>query len=349
MEGNFYKLSNGVYLICATGWVGCMVAFLYKNFKDGSISLVKDSHYEYIDPNFYLHDRSKTKLDKRGIKKDASIVINEFTSAFKDKKHINLGGLYSNFRPYSVEKMPKENIPRSREDEILYVDQDNFRESLLRELLRLASTKRLDEDIAEGFERSKIDRPKVRIGMGLNEGYKDVLLERYFKVEPKYPSLCDLAKLVEDLVGQRLMEEQFFEGDLYNFVRALNGKTWISFGEEYLKQFDVIYRGLCGSRIAKSIAERTYRELVFNLSKQVMLKARDIYLGDEISFWHNSKTDNCIVAKRMMLDVNMTLSRGRKVRGIYPGIPEAEIDKLIKYEEEHFGDTPLTIKPIMTK
>lgn len=110
------------------------------------------------------------------------------------------------------------------------------------------------------MDLSKAGNLKSHIGMGLNEGYKDVLLERYFGVEPQFPALCGLAKLLEDLVGQGFMESQFFDGDLYKMVRAMKEMTCSENAREWLMKFDTVYKALQGSYVSKAIAETIYRD-----------------------------------------------------------------------------------------
>lgn len=113
--------------------------------------------------------------------------------------------------------------------------------SIYHELMHMASFYLTDDGIYMiGFRQF---RPfLLDIGGGLNEGYTELLTERYFfdqGVDYTYKCLVNFAKDIESIVGKDKMEELYFNSDLYNlkediikdcseeeFMQFLNDSDW---------------------------------------------------------------------------------------------------------------------------
>lgn len=105
----------------------------------------------------------------------------------------------------------------------LIVDSENLEATLFGALLDFILYRK---EMNSGFDFSKIDvrgfervghiyfsDDKIRVGKGLNDGYEDVILHRYFDIPYRYPEMANLARLFEMSIGRRLMEE------IYNNMR----------------------------------------------------------------------------------------------------------------------------------
>lgn len=187
------------------------------------------------------------KIDKRGIKKDASKAINEFISTIKNIGY-DVTSIYENFRPEMIEETRGEDAGTyDRRTAKLLIDPNDARNSLLRALLDMYTYREYMTFTVRGFERTvcakKIPNTVESVNTfarGLNEGYKDVILQRHFGVQPKYEELANMVRLLEIILGQKEMEKMFVKGD----TRAFSDNLWIS----HKKIIDSDYRWNIGVR-----------------------------------------------------------------------------------------------------
>ena len=92
------------------------------------------------------------------------------------------------------------------------------------ELLHMASTVKRDEDesIFSGFSQSTKLGNYELLARGINEGYTQLLAERYYKVGyNSYPLEVLITSKLEDIVGQQKMERMYFEADLKGLTNEL--------------------------------------------------------------------------------------------------------------------------------
>jgi hypothetical protein len=91
------------------------------------------------------------------------------------------------------------------------------------ELLHMASTVCIYDEYYSGFYQKNMMH-KIELGNGLNEGYTQLLTERYFIKHKHYNSyyLCKgFAYNLEQIIGRESMEKMYFRSDLYNLIRSL--------------------------------------------------------------------------------------------------------------------------------
>ncbi len=191
----------------------------------------------------------KRKLDKSGIKKEASVVINEFVSTL-EKEGIALDNLYRRFQPHSVQPNLKLAGQYQPSTGILYVDTNNLRETLLRALLEETIT--FDEDkkfIAHGFERINYDsRENEKIiehfGYGMNETYKQLFMARHFDLPIRDESLVSLLRMIEEILGTTKLEDVFLTGNLVDLIHSFMSFHTTSTFKRWIKSFDRAYTSL---------------------------------------------------------------------------------------------------------
>lgn len=228
------------------------------------------------------------KLNKSGIKKEESRIIKEFLGTLSKEDHINLGQMYANFHPFMIEFGRKRLPVYDIESGSLRIDETDKRNSLLRGLLELASTYKWNDEKASGFERigrTKYGNKDFIYGRGLNEGYKEVLLERYFGIEPQYQELAELVSLLEYVIGKKKMEKLFFEGNLHIIYNCIASSCKYKDEEVYrfLRDLDIVYYYSEGETYAGVFtAKKAYNRLITDIAKPAIAKAK---------FYYNSKFD----------------------------------------------------------
>lgn len=248
----------------------------------------------------------KRKLDKSGIKKEASVVINEFVSTL-EKEGINLDNLYRRFQPHSVQSNLKLAGQYQPSTGILYVDTENLRETLLRALLEETIT--FDDEkkfVACGFERVNFDsKGKEKViewfGFGLNEAYKQIFMERYFGLPNQNTSLVTLAFMIENLVGREKMEKAFLTGDFIEFLYSRRNVFSVNKFKKWVKKLDTIYDSLymglsyCfkNTSLLKQLGAASFRSLFVEIAKDYI---------DQIK-------ENVLLQRCNELDADIALSR----------------------------------------
>ncbi len=298
-------------------------------------------------------DKDNRKLDKKGIKKEASSVINRFLSTFRSLPHVDLSGIYENFAPYCIEE--DLSVPHyDKSSKKIFVNPSDLKNSLLRGLLEMAITReyiKLNEYymetsfVAEGFTRTiGSDKYSYRIGMGLTNGYKDLILNRYFDVDYRYPVLADIVELIEFQVGREKMEKLFFQGDLREIIRIMGeceDKTW-------LIDLDKIYEmHMRSPYIVKKKAYSEYRSLLISLTKLAIKKGMDYYEGRFIDSYHltaseflDAQLEGRMNGIRIISTVN-SIMRNAKVHGI---ILENDAEELNQFGEKILKHMPSPLR-----
>lgn len=218
------------------------------------------------------------KLDKTGIKKEASTVIKEFVSTLKSND-IDTTNLYRNFRPYSVYEYEGDLCGTYDADtRTLIVDPFNLRESLLRALLEESSTVDEPSFTANGFERTNYtflqndEKKEVEhFGEGLNTAYSDILLERYFGIPCKveHEELVGNVRMIEAMIGRKEMEKLFFSSRLEDLV--YRSRVSHSSMEYWIKLLDTVHRSLeiGQGRPVRNLGLVKYRRLSLDVCKEL--------------------------------------------------------------------------------
>ena len=105
-------------------------------------------------------------------------------------------------------------------NKIIY--QSCCRSVLGHELFHMASAVKLGDKSYVGFMQTN-DDGDIGIGVGLNEGYTQMLTERYIEKEEysRYPLTQFFVKKVEDIVGKVNMQKMYFKADLEGLVSFL--------------------------------------------------------------------------------------------------------------------------------
>ena len=122
----------------------------------------------------------------------------------------------------------------SNKNKIKYV-KSKKEKSLPHELMHMSSTiKEEDGSIFSGFSQKTKDGEFLLIGNGFNEGYTQLLSERYFPnaVNIAYPIEKLVAFQLEDILGTRKMEQMYFKADLMGLIEELS---------KYKSDSDILY------------------------------------------------------------------------------------------------------------
>jgi len=183
-------------------------------------------------------------------KKFNEYIDNFITYIKKEKPNINLELFFTNLKTLTIEEKNKikfiffkDNVRgryNSKKNKI-YILKNDILYSIYHELLHCASRKNIKSIISVGFRKAS---GFIDIGRGLNEGYTNVLEERYFKnigISKGYTLEAYISSLLEKIVGQEKMTELFFNADLHQLIEELKKYSPKSDITTFIKNLDEIY------------------------------------------------------------------------------------------------------------
>ena len=119
----------------------------------------------------------------------------------------------------------------------------NFENHLSHELLHMASTKKINNKlILCGF--CIIDFKKLKkYGIFLNEGYTEYLNSIYFNTGGTYTTQIGFIKMLEKIIGEKIMQQMYFNSDLKGLINELekykNSKEEVL---EFIINTDIIHK-----------------------------------------------------------------------------------------------------------
>ena len=154
---------------------------------------------------------------------------------FFDEEHLT--NLYNNVNNVKINDHTKKKIPSilsisssgvyNRFKNSITIFDENIDIVVYHELFHLASYKEDENNRYDGFSQSGKNITDNVIGDGLNEGYTEVLANRYFpnkendNIAEEYVYLRLIAKKVEEIVGKQTMEGLYLDASLNGLVNEL--------------------------------------------------------------------------------------------------------------------------------
>lgn len=203
----------------------------YKIYKDFN----NNKEIKLVNPNkfkVFFEKKDEERLKKIKLSKD----ILKFKNTLEDNiDNESLNNLYNNLKTLKVEEhtiffrnlllqmVGGSYVPRKNKIKTLKFIKDNV---INHELLHMASTAYnvKEKKYLCGFAQYSPHYTK-RFGIGLNEGYTELLNERYFGKNDKCSKvykLCQFySKMLEEIIGQEKMTNAYLNGDLPNLIKEL--------------------------------------------------------------------------------------------------------------------------------
>ncbi len=182
--------------------------------------------------------RKKPIIEKsdRVIKNDLEGVFSDFALGLSESNY-NLDIFYKNINSLEISRVNREDMAMATNvcqyniisNSINYLE-DYFLLGIMHELFHLSATVKLDDKfVYSGFMQYDLETGEA-IGSGLSEAYTAILDRRYFgdyctnKMEfakSAYEITRYLVSLLEDIVGDTLMEGYYSNADLYGLAKRL--------------------------------------------------------------------------------------------------------------------------------
>ena len=265
-----------------------LVKFINDNYfkkRKNKLKIYRKNNFYKIDIEF-----SNNKMfteNKDDIKKFEEYVKEFLITLYNNCENFNHRTFLYNFKNsfFYIKRDEKKFVDgsvRKYPDKIVY-EIGTF-DSCFHELLHLSAIKKKLRFgvLRTGFER--FSPPYDRFGESLNEGYTELLTERYFITQRKpYYYEVDISSKLENLVGKNLMEKYYFNSDLKSIIKELE-----KFGnnvEFFIRKFDSLYNN---NFIQASNFDNSNKQMFLNQLKEIYLLLLKMYVNKIVYLKENS-------------------------------------------------------------
>lgn len=202
--------------------------YLRKDYKPKNISKVclpPDLKQEYSNIDI---ERFASQQFGSAIIHFANVIIDKFPSADLVNFYNNLNELKINPKKFGFQNLVfSSNTAATYEvkKNKIEVDKDNYISTIYHELFHMASSIYKNDISYAGFSQSSQKPGVVCLGKGINEGYTQLLTERYFgdieEVKGTYKYQVHIVDKLEKIVGREKMESLYLNANLPGLLNEL--------------------------------------------------------------------------------------------------------------------------------
>ena len=247
------KLFKSIILTAQVGTI-TLFGILYHKLKKGHNKLkINYNDLSSIETVAKIKDNTTavdlTKIKRQNIRK----IIEDFYYKLEKDPNVDLTNFKKNLQTLKVKSI-KEFEGDSSFAEALYDYYNNtiYYSILVKprvlghELLHMASTVYDEEAKYVRFVGFGQDKHNKKIGIGLTEGYTELLAKRYFgdinkkDTSDSYVTEMDLVNSLEKIIGKEKMMKLYFRGDLKSLVNELKKYNDIEKIIEFIHSIDKI-------------------------------------------------------------------------------------------------------------
>lgn len=201
---------------------------LHKEFKSKTMAAI-DLPPEIIRKHSEI-DKERLLRQKFGesIINFATTIIDKIPNANLTLLYNNLSSLTTSTKNYKIDKLLFGSSTEGAYiacDNNIKLSESNYNFTIDHELFHVSSTFYRKEDgmVFTGFNQRLLG--KKDIGVGINEGYTQLLAERYFgqskDIMLAYKYEKNIAERLETIIGKEKMETLYFSANLYGLVQEL--------------------------------------------------------------------------------------------------------------------------------
>ena len=178
--------------------------------------------------NASLQDKLEAAL-----KRFEYVLLNHCTYSELTNFYHNLGNLKVDYKNFKISNFILNEhtvgVYKAQKNKI-FITEDTFKLAIFHELFHMASTRTEKSDIYSGFSISTYN---TILGNGLNEGYTELLNQRYFNADSyAYFYLTVIASNLEVIIGEQRMRYLYMTANLQGLIKDLQAYF---FEEEIIK------------------------------------------------------------------------------------------------------------------
>lgn len=205
---------------------------LQKSHKSIPVRILPEQYLRYDDINF---DNLISMKFGELFSRFANVILSKF-------HYVNLTNFYNNLNEIRIDlyDLRTKNKYFHRgifgyydvKKNAIKLDEDYVSVIIFHELFHMASSVYLNGNYYSGFRQYSSD-DYTSIGKGLNEGYTQLLTERYFGHNDDFGKVYEYETFIvgklEEIVGKFKMQELYLSANLYGLIKELN--KYISYEE----------------------------------------------------------------------------------------------------------------------
>lgn len=205
---------------------------LQKSHKSIPVRILPEQYLRYDDINF---DNLISMKFGELFSRFANVILSKF-------HYVNLTNFYNNLNEIRIDlyDLRTKNKYFHRgifgyydvKKNAIKLDEDYVSVIIFHELFHMASSVYLNGNYYSGFRQYSSD-DYTSIGKGLNEGYTQLLTERYFGHNDDFGKVYEyetfIAGKLEEIVGKFKMQELYLSANLYGLIKELN--RYVSYEE----------------------------------------------------------------------------------------------------------------------
>ena len=258
-------LSEFLAIYKATGYVFDNIQ-LYKETRPIKINSVKKNDTNSIkakEKDFILSHLENEVISPQ-IELFSSVMIDNFSSDNLSSFYNNILNLKVNYQEYhegnSICKISGSYIVNENTINVTDISTEGV---IYHELFHLASSFVDGDNLHSGFSQNS---KSGVIGVGINEGYTEVLTNRYFNVVDNnaYPFERYAVSKLEQVVGKELMESLYLNADLYGLINELGQYMKFEDIMKFIANMDFLTKHLSvdkKKRIENKIIKKSLKEV----------------------------------------------------------------------------------------
>lgn len=268
------KLFKGLMLGTQIGSVAVFTTLFYKLIKEQKEFKLNYSMLSSIESIKGDKCTDKVKFDAID-REDLKIIFIELYNKLLNDPNVNLDNFKRNLKSIRIKNIDESNIAQIYDAEALYDYFDNEvfcknkpnERTLIHELIHMASTY-YGNDAKHvrycGFLQEKFGR---QIGVGITEGYTELLSKRYFNgkkylenVSDSYVMEMTMVKKLEEIVGKETLTKLYFNSNLKGLIRELQKYNNLENIIKFIKYLDETAIDLTYKK--SKMTKRKYNEYV---------------------------------------------------------------------------------------
>lgn len=222
----------------------------YKTFlNENSIKLIRKSKYYDAEVRLVRKNIEISNMNTDFLK---GSIENFFSVMATHCKYFSTSYFINNFKTLKFKELsPKEIIELEKEGRLKscsrYEGEKNLitlnkveYDHIFHELIHFSSRKK-DNVFNEGFYY--YIEGAGYVGRGINEGYTEIIRERYFNLDLKtigYLYEYQMTKHLELILGQEFMERAFFQGSILEVIRELSKYCSLEEAKKFIDNMDLM-------------------------------------------------------------------------------------------------------------
>lgn len=140
---------------------------------------------------------------------------------------------------------------------VINISSKDNTDTIYHELFHMSTSKKDNNLVFNGFSQANIIT-KETIGIGINEGYTQLLTERYFNDEcskGNYSYFVYICDLLERIVGKSKMEKLYLNSNLYGLVEELKNYAFDEDITCFISYLDFLIKHMYDKKISKKTLE----------------------------------------------------------------------------------------------